>query len=271
LNFENKELKEMDFLTVAIESAKEAGRFLKLNLGKVKNIESKKEEINLVTEIDKGSEKKIIDFLKSRFPNHSILAEESGETNPGSDFKWIIDPLDGTTNYTHSFPVFCVSIALEFKGEVILGVVYDPNLDELFYAEKGKGAFLNGKRISVSKTDKLIKSMLATGFPYNVKENPDNCIEHFVNFLMEAQAIRRLGSAALDLVYVACGRLDGFWEVNLNPWDTAAGKIIVEEAGGKVTDFYGNDFNIYTKGIVASNGLIHEQMLEVIKKGLKTR
>jgi myo-inositol-1(or 4)-monophosphatase len=261
----------MDFLTVAIESAKEAGRFLKLNLGKVKNIESKKEEINLVTEIDKGSEKKIIDFLKSRFPNHSILAEESGETNLGSDFKWIIDPLDGTTNYTHSFPVFCVSIALEFKGEVILGVVYDPNLDELFYAEKGKGAFLNGKRISVSKTDKLIKSMLATGFPYNVKENPDNCIEHFVNFLMEAQAIRRLGSAALDLVYVACGRLDGFWEVNLNPWDTAAGKIIVEEAGGKVTDFYGNDFNIYTKGIVASNGLIHEQMLEVIKKGLKTR
>jgi myo-inositol-1(or 4)-monophosphatase len=261
----------MDFLTVAIESAKEAGRFLKLNLGKVKNIESKKEEINLVTEIDKGSEKKIIDFLKSRFPNHSILAEESGETNLGSDFKWIIDPLDGTTNYTHSFPVFCVSIALEFKGEVILGVVYDPNLDELFYAEKGKGAFLNGKRISVSKTDKLIKSMLATGFPYNVKENPDNCIEHFVNFLMEVQAIRRLGSAALDLVYVACGRLDGFWEVNLNPWDTAAGKIIVEEAGGKVTDFYGNDFNIYTKGIVASNGLIHEQMLEVIKKGLKTR
>jgi myo-inositol-1(or 4)-monophosphatase len=261
----------MDFLTVAIESAKEAGRFLKLNLGKVKNIESKKEEINLVTEIDKGSEKKIIDFLKSRFPNHSILAEESGETNSGSDFKWIIDPLDGTTNYTHSFPVFCVSIALEFKGEVILGVVYDPNLDELFYAEKGKGAFLNGKRISVSKTDKLIKSMLATGFPYNVKENPDNCIEHFVNFLMEAQAIRRLGSAALDLVYVACGRLDGFWEVNLNPWDTAAGKIIVEEAGGKVTDFYGNDFNIYTKGIIASNGLIHEQMLEVIKKGLKTR
>jgi len=233
----------MDYLSVAIEAAKEAGKFLKMNLGKVKNIERKREEINLVT-------------------------EESGETSKTSEYKWIIDPLDGTTNYTHSFPVFCVSIALEYKGEVIIGVVYDPNLDELFYAEKGKGAFLNGKKISVSKTDKLIKSMLATGFPYNVKENPDNCVEHFVNFLMEAQAIRRLGSAALDLVYVACGRLDGFWEVDLNPWDVAAGKIIIEEAGGMITDFYGNKFSIYTKGVVASNGLIHQQMLEIIKKGL---
>ncbi|CUS84518.1 myo-inositol-1(or 4)-monophosphatase [Candidatus Kryptonium thompsonii] len=258
----------MDYLSVAIEAAKEAGKFLKMNLGKVKNIERKREEINLVTEIDKGSEKKIIEFIKSKFPNHSILAEESGETSKTSEYKWIIDPLDGTTNYTHSFPVFCVSIALEYKGEVIIGVVYDPNLDELFYAEKGKGAFLNGKKISVSKTDKLIKSMLATGFPYNVKENPDNCVEHFVNFLMEAQAIRRLGSAALDLVYVACGRLDGFWEVDLNPWVVAAGKIIIEEAGGMITDFYGNKFSIYTKGVVASNGLIHQQMLEIIKKGL---
>jgi len=258
----------MDYLSVAIEAAKEAGKFLKMNLGKVKNIERKREEINLVTEIDKGSEKKIIEFIKSKFPNHGILAEESGETSKTSEYKWIIDPLDGTTNYTHSFPVFCVSIALEYKGEVIIGVVYDPNLDELFYAEKGKGAFLNGKKISVSKTDKLIKSMLATGFPYNVKENPDNCVEHFVNFLMEAQAIRRLGSAALDLVYVACGRLDGFWEVDLNPWDVAAGKIIIEEAGGMITDFYGNKYSIYTKGVVASNGLIHQQMLEIIKKGL---
>ncbi len=261
----------MDYLNVAIEASKEAGRFLKINLGKVKNIQTKKEEINLVTEIDKETEKKIVEFIKSKFPHHSILAEESGEAKLDSGYKWIIDPLDGTTNYTHSFPVFCVSIALEHKGEVILGVIYDPNFDELFWAEKGKGAFLNGKKISVSKTDKLIKSMLATGFPYNVRENPDNCIEHFVNFLMEAQAIRRLGSAALDLAYVACGRLDGFWEVNLNPWDVAAGKIIIEEAGGKVTDFYGNKFSIYTKGIVASNGLIHEQMLEVIKRGLNKK
>ncbi len=261
----------MDYLNVAIEASKEAGRFLKINLGKVKNIQTKKEEINLVTEIDKETEKKIVEFIKSKFPHHSILAEESGEAKLDSGYKWIIDPLDGTTNYTHSFPVFCVSIALEHKGEVILGVIYDPNFDELFWAEKGKGAFLNGKKISVSRTDKLIKSMLATGFPYNVRENPDNCIEHFVNFLMEAQAIRRLGSAALDLAYVACGRLDGFWEVNLNPWDVAAGKIIIEEAGGKVTDFYGNKFSIYTKGIVASNGLIHEQMLEVIKRGLNKK
>ncbi len=261
----------MDYLNVAIEAAKEAGKFLKINLGKVKNIQTKKEEINLVTEIDKESEKKIVQFIKSKFPHHSILAEESGEAKSDLGYKWIIDPLDGTTNYTHSFPVFCVSIALEHKGEVILGVIYDPNFDELFWAEKGKGAFLNGKKISVSKTDKLIKSMLATGFPYNVRENPDNCIEHFVNFLMEAQAIRRLGSAALDLAYVACGRLDGFWEVNLNPWDVAAGKIIVEEAGGKITDFYGNKFSIYTKGVVASNGLIHEQMLEIIKRGLNKK
>lgn len=259
----------MDYLNVAIEIAKEAGKFLKINLGKVKNIQTKKEEINLVTEIDKESEKKIVEFIKSKFPHHSILAEESGEAKSDSGYKWIIDPLDGTTNYTHSFPIFCVSIALEYKGEVILGVIYDPNFDELFWAEKNKGAFLNGKKISVSKTDKLIKSMLATGFPYNVRENPDNCIEHFVNFLMEAQAIRRLGSAALDLAYVACGRLDGFWEVNLNPWDVAAGKIIIEEAGGKLTDFYGNKFSIYTRGVVASNGLIHQQMLEVIKRGLK--
>jgi len=261
----------MDYLNVAIEAAKQAGKFLKINLGKVKNIERKKEEINLVTEIDRASERQIIEFIKSKFPHHSILAEESGASTDASDYKWIIDPLDGTTNYTHSFPVFCVSIALEYKNEVILGVVYDPNLDELFYAEKGKGAFLNGRKITVSKTDTLIKSMLATGFPYNVKENPDNCIEHFINFLMSAQAIRRLGSAALDMVYVACGRLDGFWEVNLNPWDVAAGKIIVEEAGGVVTDFYGNEFNIYKKGVVASNGLIHQQMLEVIKKGLNKK
>lgn len=261
----------MDYLNFAIEVAKEAGRFLKINIGKVRNIQTKKEEINLVTEIDKESEKKIVELIKSKFPHHQILAEESGEMKSESDYKWIIDPLDGTTNYTHSFPIFCVSIALEYKGEVILGVIYDPNLDELFWAEKGKGAFLNNKKISVSKTDKLIKSMLATGFPYNVRENPDNCIEHFVNFLMEAQAIRRLGSAALDLAYVACGRLDGFWEVNLNPWDVAAGKIIIEEAGGKITDFYGSKFSIYTKGVLASNGLIHEQMLEVIKRGLNKK
>ena len=258
----------MNYLNVAIEAAREAGKFLKLNLGKVKSIETKKEEINLVTEIDRESESRIIQIIRRNFPHHDILAEESGGKSGGSDYRWIIDPLDGTTNYTHAFPVFSVSIALEYRGEVILGVVYDPNFDELFYAEKGKGAFLNGRRITVSKTDKLIKSMLATGFPYNIKENPDHCVEHFVNFLMTAQAIRRLGSAAIDLVYVACGRLDGFWEVNLNPWDVAAGQLIVKEAGGKVTGFLGEEFNIYSKRILASNGLIHDQMIEVFKKAL---
>lgn len=251
---------------VAIEAAKEAGRFLTYSIGKVRNIEVKHgEERNLVSEIDKGSEKKIIDIIKRHFPAHGILAEESGASGT-SDYKWIIDPLDGTTNFLHGLPLYCVTIGLEYKGEVVAGVVYDPNLDELFTAERGSGAYLNGKRMQVSKSRELIQSLLVTGFPYDIANNPDNAIEHFVNFLVKGQGIRRLGSAAMDLSYIAAGRLDGFWEVNLNPWDMAAGLLFVQEAGGKVTDFTGTPSTVYTKQILASNGHIHNAMLAVLQK-----
>ncbi len=258
-------------LNIAIEAAKEAGKFLKHNLGKVRVINLKSgQEKNLVTEIDKKSEELIVGIIKKHFPTHDILAEESGsEHGKKSDFRWIIDPLDGTTNYTHGLPIFCVSIGLERKGDLIAGVIYDPNLNELFSAEKGRGAFLNGRRLRVSQTEKLKQSLLVTGFPYNVNENPDNCIEHFVNFLLTGQAVRRMGSAAIDMAYVAAGRYDGFWEVNLNAWDMAAGVLLIREAGGKVTGFEGEEIDIYKKKIVASNGLIHDEMVGLIRKGKK--
>lgn len=255
-------------LNVAIEAAREAGKFLKYNVGRVRTIEKKQgEERNLVSEIDKGSEERIIGIIRRHFPNHAILAEESGASTAASDYKWVIDPLDGTTNFLHGVPIFCVTIGIEYKGEIVAGVVYDPNLDELFTAEKGSGAYLNGKRLAVSTTSKLIESLLVTGFPYDIAQNPENAIGHFVNFLIEARGIRRLGSAALDLSYVAAGRFDGFWEVNLNPWDMAAGVLFVREAGGRVTDFAGAESSIYKKQVLASNGRIHEAMLQVLRKG----
>jgi myo-inositol-1(or 4)-monophosphatase len=259
-------------LNVAIEAAKEAGRFLKQNLGKVREINLKSgQERNLVTEIDKKSEQLIVSIIRKHFPAHDILAEESGsEHGKQSDFRWIIDPLDGTTNFTHGLPIFCVSIGLEKKGELIAGVIYDPNFDELFTAEKARGAFLNGKRLRVSQTPLLKNSLLVSGFPYDVPDNPDNCIEHFINFLLEAQGIRRMGSAAIDLAYVAAGRYDGFWEVNLNSWDMAAGVLLIREAGGKVTGFKGDEIDIYGKKIVASNGVIHNEMINLIAK-VKTK
>ncbi|MDI6767865.1 MAG: inositol monophosphatase family protein [Bacteroidota bacterium] len=255
-------------ITVAVEAAKQAGNFLSQNLGKVRDIQRKSDqERNLVTEIDKRSEEIIIETIKKHYPTHGILAEESGKSQrQESDYKWIIDPLDGTTNYTHSLPIFCVSIGVERKGEIVAGVIYDPNNDELFTAEKGKGAFLNSKRIKVSQTDSLTRSLLVTGFPYNITENPDHAVEHFINFLMTAQAVRRLGSAALDLAYIAAGRFDGFWEVALNPWDMAAGTLIVQEAGGEVTNFSGDTFSIYQKQILASNGKVHDEMVKVLKQ-----
>ncbi|MBI3189851.1 MAG: inositol monophosphatase [Ignavibacteriales bacterium] len=250
---------------VAVEAARVAGKYLKQSVGKIKTIEQKGgEERNLVTEVDKRSEEMIVEIIKKHFPSHEILAEERGSQG-SSKTKWIIDPLDGTTNFTHGLPVFCVSIGVEHEGEIICGVIYDPNLDEMFTAEKGKGAFLNGKRIKVSQTQTLNKSLLVTGFPYNIIENPNHAVERFVNFLMKAQAVRRMGSAAIDLAYIACGRYDGFWEVALNPWDMAAGMLLVHEAGGKVTDFMGGDFSIYQKEILASNGIVQDEMISVLK------
>ena len=254
-------------LTIAIEAAREAGTFLLENVGKIKNIERKiGQETNLVTEIDKQSEALIIKKIQQHFPDHAILGEESGAHAQKSEYRWIIDPLDGTTNFTHGVPIFCVTIGIEHAGEIIAGVIYDPNTNELYTAEKGKGAFLNGKRIYVSKTETLINSLLVTGFPYNVNENPQNVIEHFINFLPKAQGVRRLGSAAIDLAYVACGRFDGYWEVFVHPWDKAAGILLIQEAGGVVTNFE-NDANdiIYNPNTLATNGLIHKKMLDVIQ------
>ncbi len=252
-------------LNVAIEAAREAGRFLKLGIGKVRTIEVKAgDERNLVSEMDKGAEERIISIIRRNYPSHAILAEESGGSLAPAEYRWIIDPLDGTTNYLHGVPIFSVSIGIERRGELVAGVVYDPNQDEMFTAEKGGGAFLNGKRLKVSSSSVLSESLLVTGFPYNVTENPDNAVEHFVHFLMEARGVRRLGSAAIDLCYVAAGRFDAFWEVSLSPWDMAAGALLVQEAGGRITDMQGAPLNIYKKSVLASNGPIHEAMLKII-------
>jgi myo-inositol-1(or 4)-monophosphatase len=254
-------------LSVAIEAAREAGKFLKFSVGKVRSVEVKYgDERNLVSDIDRGAEERIVQIIRSHYPSHAILAEESGASASASDIRWIIDPLDGTTNFLHGVPIFCVSIGIERMGELIAGVVYDPNMEELFTVEKGSGAFLNGKRLRVSTTDRLIESLLVTGFPYNITENPGNVVEHFVNLLMSARGVRRLGSAALDLCYVAAGRFDGYWEVTLNPWDMAAGALLVAEAGGMLTNMRGAPLDIHRKEIVASNGLIHQSLLDVFAR-----
>ncbi len=253
-----------DFMKLASEAARQAGKVLREGLGKRKRIEYKG-EINLVTEIDRRAERVITKLIRASYPEHAILAEE-GESKKGrTGYKWIIDPLDGTTNYAHGYPCFCSSIALEQEGKIILGVVYDPLRDELFSAEKAKGAHLNGKRISVSSTGRLIRSLLATGFTYDIKRDQRN-LKHFRNFILSSQAIRRDGSAALDLCYLGAGRFDGFWELKLSAWDVAAGALIVEEAGGKVTDFRGGKFSIYSREILASNGRIHQEMIGILQK-----
>jgi myo-inositol-1(or 4)-monophosphatase len=254
-------------LDTAILAAKEAGKIQIAKLGKLSDIQIKDNQSNnLVTEADNESERKIFEIIKEYFPEHSILSEESGDLPKSSDYKWIIDPLDGTVNYAHGVPIFSVSIGIEKDGEVEVGVVYDPSRKEMFFAIKNEGAFLNENKIKVSETDNINNAMLVTGFPYNVKENPSNCLGLFNGFILNSQAVRRLGSAALDACYVACGRFDGFWEVSLNPWDIAAGSLIVHEAGGKTSGFKGEKLNIYEKKYLASNGKIHKQMIEIISR-----
>ena len=256
-------------IQLAIEAALEAGKFLKQSVGKIKTVETKLgQETNLVTEIDKKSEELIIEMIRKKYPDHDFLAEESGSHNQKSEYRWIIDPLDGTLNFTHGVPLYSVSIAVECRGEIVVGVVNEPNLGELFTAEKGKGAFLNNKPIRVSTVDRLIESMLVTGFPYTIRDNPDNAAQHFVNMLMKAQGIRRLGSAAVDLSYVACGRFEGFWEVSLSPWDMAAGVLLVQEAGGRFTDFHGSASSVYGKQVLATNGLVHDALVGILERGL---
>ncbi|NNE98347.1 MAG: inositol monophosphatase [Pyrinomonadaceae bacterium] len=252
-------------LNFAIETARQAGNILLEKFDKKIAI-SKKGEIDLVTEADLASEKFIIDRIKTQHPLHSILAEESGEAVLIGDgkWKWIIDPLDGTTNYAHGYPCFCVTIALEYREEIVVAVTYDPTRDEVFSAEKDGGASLNNKNISVSDTDDIGDALLVTGFPYDISQR-ENFARHFEKMLLRSRAVRRDGSAAIDLAYVACGRFDGFWEEGLNPWDMAAGVLLVEEAGGRVSYYDGSKFSIYKPPLCASNGRIHNEMLQVLR------
>jgi myo-inositol-1(or 4)-monophosphatase len=259
----------VEYLDFAIELAREAGDVLKQYMSREKQVELKG-RANLVTIADKESEALIIDRIRQRYPQHAILAEESGASGaPASgEGKWIIDPLDGTTNFAHQYPAFCVSIAFEQRGEVLCGAVYDPWRDEMFSGARGLGSFVNGERLRVSEAQTLRSALLMTGFPYNFRESEKirPLMSQFEAFLIESQAVRRGGSAALDLCYTALGRVDGFWEIDLHPWDTAAGLVIAEEAGGRVTNFSGEPFSIYGKQILASNGWIHDEMVAVLRR-----
>lgn len=257
---------EAEIQAVAEAAVREAGLYLRENLHRRAEA-SHKGEVDLVTEFDMGAQDILAGRLGGAFPGHAILAEE-GLSRPGrSGYRWIIDPLDGTTNFAHTFPVFSVSAALERDGRLELGLVYDPMREEMFSARRGEGAFLNGRRVRVSEVGDLGKSLLATGFPYDIRTSPVNNLDHWQRFIVRAQAVRRCGSAAMDLCYVACGRFDGFWELKLKPWDVAAGALIVAEAGGRVTDLRGAELRLDAPETLASNGLIHDAMLEVLGSG----
>jgi myo-inositol-1(or 4)-monophosphatase len=246
---------------VGIKAAYRAGKILNAHFGNLSHV-TKKGDIDLVTEADIESEKAILSTIHETFPEHSILAEESGGVNNSDDpGQWIIDPLDGTTNFTHNLPIFAVSIAFAVNNRVMVGVVFNPIHGELFTAIRGKGAYLNDRPMHVSKTTLLQDSLLVTGFPYNFHSMTDTLITRFTKCLLASQGVRRLGSAALDLCYVAAGRFDGFWENNLKPWDTAAGALIAQEAGGQVTDFKNTAFDMNMVEILATNGYIHQEMI----------
>ncbi len=259
----NSQTKEMlpTYFEVATQAAKEGGKILKNHWGHLFNIREKDFSGDLVTEADQESEKVIIELIQKNFPSHQILSEESGiHESKNREFLWVVDPLDGTTNYTHQFPFVAVSIAMLYQGEAIVAVVYNPFLDEIFQAMRGRGTTFNQKPVQVSSVKQLEKSLLATGFAYNRRENRDNNYAEFCHLTDSCQGVRRAGSAALDLAYVACGRLDGHWELGLRPWDVAAGALLVEEAGGKVTSFDKGALDIYSGVILATNGHIHDQI-----------
>ena len=255
-------MKNSKIKSTLLEALAKAGKLIRTNFGKEQTI-TKKGEFNLVTEIDKAAEEAVVGLILKRFPGHSILAEESPAVT-GSGCRWIIDPIDGTTNFAHGFPIVSVSIGFERDGRLEMGGVFDPMRKELFFAERGRGATLNGKRIHVSKAKTLSDSLLATGFPYDRNKNPDDYLGMLRVFLMRIQGIRRGGSAAIDLCNVACGRFDGYYEMKLSPWDKAGGMIIVEEAGGKLTDFSGAPLTLTGPQNLATNGPIHEEMLAAL-------
>jgi myo-inositol-1(or 4)-monophosphatase len=277
-----------EYLSLAIEVAREAGDYAHRIHTSDLAITTKTNDMDLVTQVDSRNEQAIRDAVLGRFPDHIVLGEElgssdgqagsaaprgvggsgqAGSTAPRdapATVRWIVDPIDGTVNFAHGLPVWCVSVGVEVDGKVECGAIYNPNMSELFTVQRGHGAFLNGKQIHVSKQGNPSQSLFVTGFPYNVDENPDGVIEQFVSFLSRGLLIRRLGSAALDLAYVACGRFEGFWEVGLSPWDSSAGQLMVREAGGRVTHYDGSDYDIYRKSIVATNVIHHEMILKVI-------
>ncbi|MDR1952591.1 MAG: inositol monophosphatase [Elusimicrobiota bacterium] len=256
-----------NYANTALKAAKVGANILMKYYGKNLNIEYKS-AIDPVSQADKNSQKKIISIIKKDFPDHGILAEEDGVSDTQKEFCWIIDPLDGTVNFVHSLPQFCVSIGLKYKKEIIMGVIYAPVINELFIAQKGKGAFFNGKRIRTSKNTVLNRAIGVTGFPYQIKGREDRIFSNFRNVALQVQGVRRLGSAALDMAWTACGRLDFFWEETLKAWDIAAGVIIVKEAGGIVSDYKGGKDYLYAGNegtmIAASNKKIHKQILNII-------
>ena len=252
------------YLEAAVAAARRAGSIQLARLETEHDVKLKSVS-NLVTEVDLECERAILHFLGSRFPDHSFLAEEGGETRPGSDYLWIVDPLDGTTNYAHRFPRFCVSIGLAVKGRVQAGVVYNANADELFTAARGQGAFLNGRRLRVSAVAKVADALICTGFSYDRGKRLGRDHAVHTRVLPEAQSMRRDGCAALDLCDVACGRFDGFWEFNLNAWDVAAGCLLIEEAGGKWSGVRGEPVDLYAREFLGTNGKIHDEMLRIMK------
>lgn len=253
---------------VLLEAAKAGGAIIKEYFQGSFKVDNKTSINDLVTEVDKHSEKVIIDTIKNTYPEHSIISEEVGELIQDSDYNWIIDPIDGTVNFAHGIPICCVSIGLKYKEDLLLGAVYNPIMNELFFAEKGKGATLNGEKITVSEKSEFKKACLVTGFPYKWPKTYEHPIKVFERFIMEGLPVRRLGSAAIDLCWVACGRFDGFWEYNLNPWDVAAGYLIVQEAGGIITNFDGEPYDVDDKETLATNGVIHNDMLKLIRSNI---
>jgi myo-inositol-1(or 4)-monophosphatase len=247
----------------AAELARAAGAILREGHGRT-HAPERKGRIDLVTEYDRRSERLVLDGLRRRFPGDAVLAEESGAHAGDGQLRWIVDPLDGTTNFAHNYPFFCVSIAAEAAGRLVAGVVYDPIRDELFAAAAGHGAFRNGEPIRVSDVERVEDALLVTGFPYDVREHPGRSQPRFAAFLTRAQAVRRDGSAALNLSYLACGRFDGFWELQLSPWDVAAGTLLVREAGGTVTAYDGGEARLDGREILASNGRIHGEMRAIL-------
>ncbi len=249
---------------VAIDAARAAGHLLFAELEGVRRIAYKGTPTNLVTEMDARAEELIVGRLAATFPEDAILAEERGAQAGRSGRRWIIDPLDGTTNYAHGIPVFGVSIALETAGRVALGVAFDPNREELFVAEPGGGATVNGRALQVSTTATLRESLLSTGFPYDVAQTPDNNLREYAAFAVRSRGVRRMGSAVLDLAWLAAGRFDGFWELTLGPWDVAAGSLLLQEAGGRITNLAGGPLDLDAPTVVASNGRIHDALLAVL-------